>query len=36
VLDPSLPLFGAAAAAYRIAMERTRPFSKTMTRPSRT
>jgi glucokinase len=36
VLDPRLPLFGAAAAAYRTAMERTRPFSKTMTRPSRT
>jgi glucokinase len=36
VLDPKLPLFGAAAAAYRTAMETTRAFSKTMTRPSRT
>ena len=36
VLDPRLPLFGAAAAAYRIAIETTRPFSKTMTRPPRT
>jgi glucokinase len=36
VLDPRLPLFGAAVAAYRTAMEKTRPFSKTMTRPSRT
>jgi glucokinase len=35
VLDPKLPVFGAAAAAYRIAMEKTRPLSKTMMRPSR-
>jgi glucokinase len=33
VLDPRLPLFGAAAAAYRIAMETTRPSSKTTRRP---
>jgi glucokinase len=32
VLDPRLPLFGAAAAAYWIAMETTRPPSKTTTR----
>jgi glucokinase len=36
VLDPRLPLFGAASAAYRIAMETTRPPSKTTTRPGRT
>jgi len=36
VLEQRLPLFGAAAAAYRIAMETTRPSSKTMTRPART
>jgi glucokinase len=35
VLDPRLPLFGAASAAYRTAMETTRPSSKTMTRPVR-
>jgi len=34
VLEPRLPLFGAAAAAYRTAMERTRPSSKTIVRPS--
>jgi glucokinase len=33
VLDPRLPLFGAASAAYRISMDRTRPPSKTITRP---
>ncbi len=33
VLDPRLPLFGAAAIAYRTAMETTRPFSKTRVRP---
>lgn len=32
VLEPRLPLYGAAAAAYRIAMETTRPSSKTMMR----
>src|SRR6266511_484300 len=32
VLEPRLPLYGAAASAYRIAMEMTRPSSKTMTR----
>ena len=36
VLEPRLPLYGAAAAAYRIAMETTRPSSKTMTRRART
>jgi glucokinase len=36
VLEPRLPLYGAAAAAYRIAMDTTRPSSKTMTRRSRT
>jgi glucokinase len=36
VLEPRLPLYGAAAAAYRIAMEATRSrSSKTMTRPAR-
>ncbi len=35
VLDPRLGLYGAAAAGYRIAMETTRPSSKTMTRPAR-
>jgi len=35
VLDARLPLFGAASAAYRIAMETTRPLSKTTTRPVR-
>ncbi len=35
VLEPRLPLYGAAAAAYRIAMETTRPSSKTMTRLAR-
>ena len=35
VLEPRLPLFGAAAAAYRTAMETTRPFSKTITRRAR-
>jgi len=35
VLEPRLPLYGAAAAAYRIAMETTRPSSKTMSRPAR-
>ncbi len=35
VREPRLPLFGAAAAAYRMAMETTRPFSKTMVRPAR-
>lgn len=34
VLEPRLPLFGAAALAYRIAMETTRPFSKTRFRRS--
>jgi glucokinase len=32
VLEPRLGLFGAAATAYRMAMEATRPFSKTRTR----
>ena len=32
VLDPRLPLFGAAAAAYRTAMETTRPSSKSTRR----
>ncbi len=36
VLEPRLPLYGAAAAAYRIAMDTTRPSSKTMTRLART
>lgn len=36
VLEPRLPLYGAAASAYRIAMETTRPSSKTMTRLART
>lgn len=35
VRDPRLPLFGAAAAAYRIATETTRPRSKRRTRPAR-
>jgi len=35
VREPRLPLFGAAAAAYRTAIETTRPSSKTMVRPSR-
>jgi glucokinase len=35
VLDPRLPLFGAASAAYRIAIDTTRPPSKTITRPGR-
>ena len=35
VLDPRLPLFGAASAAYRTAMSTTRPRSKTMMRPGR-
>jgi len=35
VQEPRLPLFGAAAAAYRMAMEMTRPSSKTMVRASR-
>jgi glucokinase len=35
VLEPRLPLFGAAAAAYRTAMERTRPSSKTTRRLAR-
>ena len=33
LLDPRLPLFGAAAAAYRIAMETTHPPSKSIRRP---
>jgi glucokinase len=33
VLDPRLPLYGAASAAYRIAMETTRPPSRSTTRP---
>lgn len=35
VLEPRLPLYGAAGAAFRIAMEKTRPSSKTMMRPAR-
>jgi len=35
VLEPRLPLFGAAAAAYRTVIERTRPSSKRMTRLAR-
>jgi len=35
VLEPRLGLFGAAAAAYRTAMETTRPSFKTSTRPRR-
>ena len=35
VLDPRLPLYGAASAAYRIAIETTRPPSRTTTRPVR-
>jgi glucokinase len=35
VREPRLPLFGAAAAAYRIAIETTRPRSKTRMRPAR-
>ena len=34
VLEPRLPLYGAAAAAYRTAMETTRPSSKTRSRPA--
>ena len=34
VLEPRLPLFGAAAFAYRMAMETTRPSSKTRFRPA--
>lgn len=34
VLDPRLPLFGAAAAAYRIARDTTRPPSRTTMRPA--
>ncbi len=36
VLEPRLGLYGAAAAAYRIAIETTRPSSKTRTRRART
>jgi len=32
VLEPRLPLYGAAAAAYSTEMETTRFFSKTITR----
>ena len=35
VLEPRLPLFGAAAAAYMTVMERTRPSSKTTMRRTR-
>lgn len=35
VLEPRLGLYGAAAAAYRIAIETTRPSSKSSTRPAR-
>lgn len=35
VREPRLPLFGAAAVAYRIAIETIRPRSKTRTRPAR-
>jgi len=35
VLEPRLPLFGAAAAAYRTVIERTRPSSKRITRLTR-
>ena len=35
VREPRLPLFGAAAAAYRIAIETSRPRSKTRIRPAR-
>jgi glucokinase len=35
VLEPRLPLFGAAAAAYMTLMERTRPSSKTTMRRTR-
>ncbi|MGH9318210.1 MAG: glucokinase [Thermoanaerobaculia bacterium] len=35
VREPRLPLFGAAAAAYRTTIETTRPSSKTIVRPSR-
>jgi glucokinase len=34
VLDPRLPLFGAAAAAYRMAIDTTRPSSNTRVRPA--
>jgi len=34
VLEPRLPLYGAAVAAYRTAMEATRPSSKTRLRPA--
>jgi len=33
ILDPRLPLYGAAAAAYRIAMDTTRVSSRTTIRP---
>lgn len=36
VLEPRLPLFGAAAAAYRTAIEMTRPSSKIRRRLART
>lgn len=35
VLEPRLGLYGAAAGAYRTAIETTRPSSKSMTRPTR-
>jgi glucokinase len=35
VLEPRVGLYGAAAAAYRIAIETTRPSSKSSTRPAR-
>ncbi len=35
VREARLPLFGAAAAAYRMAIETTRPSSKTIVRPTR-
>ncbi|HSS45419.1 MAG TPA: glucokinase [Thermoanaerobaculia bacterium] len=35
VREPRLPLFGAAAAAYRTAIETTRPSSNPIVRPSR-
>lgn len=35
VREPRLGLFGAAAAAYRMAVDTTRPSSKTTVRPSR-
>ena len=35
VLEPRLGLYGAAAAGYRMAIETTRPSSKSTTRPTR-